>query len=444
MQNSTIVLYHLSNQAIKDDFVFDRLYRQLYNEDFYIKAYQNLNKKPITQAGKEKVTDIIQQLKYESYHPTAIIQSKRPNFSDQLLLEVCRMLLQAIYEPNFSNHSHSYQPNKSCHTALKEIKQTFSTINWFITGNIKDFYETMDYQVLIQILRKRIKDEKFIRLMWKFLKAGYLRDWEYNQTFSQTAKGGIISPILSNIYLNELDQYVNSYLKSSFEHPSNFNKDSLNNKLVYVRYADQFVLGVNGSKKDSEQLLLLVKDFLKSLQLQLKQESSKVIHHTKSIVFLNYELSIQTLSLTDKRVQLLIPKRTIEKWIMKHKMVKNIDAKPWVMLHRTKLVGLTDLEIIKTYNSELFAFYQYYSMADNVSQKLWQLHHVYEYSCLKTLANKYKSTVTKIRKKYKQGKYFGVLLKQNGEERIIYFYKDGYKKKNGSTKLEVDYLPIKK
>lgn len=125
--------------------------------------------------------------------------------------------LEAIYEPNFSNHSHGFRPRRSCHTALVEIKKTFTGVNWFIEGDIKGFFDNINHQVLINILRKRIKDEKFIRLMWKFLKAGFVEDWRFQKTYSGTPQGGIISPLLANIYLNEFDEYVENELKPSFD-----------------------------------------------------------------------------------------------------------------------------------------------------------------------------------------------------------------------------------
>lgn len=475
MQRSEIVLYNLSKQAMKDGFEFDRLYRHLYNEDFYIKAYTKIykNKGSATKGiddetadgfGEEKIQAIIESLKDESYQPKPVrrmhIPKKNddtrplsiPTFTDRLVQEICRMLLESIYEPNFSNHSHGFRPKRSCHTALVEIKKTFAGVNWFIKGNIKGFFNNINHQVLINILRKRIKDEKFIRLMWKFLKAGFVEDWRFQKTYSGTPQGGIISPLLANIYLNEFDEYVEKELKSSFD-LSEPNSETYK-AMKYVRYADDFIVGVNGSKEDCERLKQAMKGFLKDhLQLELSKEKTLITHGTKFAQFLSYDISIShDLSVTkDKNsvkkrkyrgyVQLRIPQGTIEKVIVKNKMVKDINVKQWDILHRPRLVGQPDLEIIETYNAELRGLYNYYALAENVSQKMWQLRYVMEYSCLKTLANKYKSSVAKMKTKFRQGKHWGVKYKTKQGDRIAYFYKDGFKRKTEILQAEIDKLP---
>jgi len=529
MQSSEIVLYNLSKQAMKDGYTFDRLYRHLYNEDLYIKAYTKIykNKGSATKGideetadgfGEEKIQAIIDTLKNESYQPKPVrrihIPKKNgdtrplgiPAFTDRIVQEVCRMILEAIYEPKFSNHSHGFRPKRSCHTALIEMKKTFTGINWFIEGDIKEFFDNINHQVLITILRKRIKDEKFIRLMWKFLKAGFVENWRFQKTYSGTPQGGIISPLLANIYLNEFDNFIEKELKPSFDlgepkkrkRNTEYRKYDMRNQrlqkkinatedevlrkemieeykanqkillnlpyyesntdtykaIKYVRYADDFIVGVNGSKEDCERLKQAMEDFLQNyLQLELSKDKTLITHSTKFANFLSYDISIShdLSTAKDKNgvikrkyrgyVQLRIPKGTIERVIVKNKMVKDIDAKQWDMLHRTRLVGLSDLEIIETYNAELRGLYNYYALAENVNQKMWQLRYVMEYSCLKTLANKYKSSVAKMKVKFKQGKYWGVKYETKQGERIAYFYKDGFEKKKESVKATIDELP---
>lgn len=529
MQSSEIVLYNLSKQAIKDDYEFSRLYRHLYNDDFYLKAYTNIYKnkgsaiKGIDDEaadgfGEEKIQAIIQTLKDESYQPNPVhrmqILKKNghtrplaiPTFTDRIVQEVCRMILEAIYEPKFSNHSHGFRPKRSCHTALIEIKKTFTGVNWFIEGDITGFFDQINHQVLINILRKRIKDEKFIRLMWKFLKAGFVEDWRFQKTYSGTPQGGIISPLLANIYLNEFDEYMEKELKPSFDvgepkkrkRNKEYRKYDMRNQglrkkikaetdeiirrqmieeykankkillnlpyyessddrckvMEYVRYADDFIVGVNGSKEDCEKLKRAMKHFLSEyLQLELSEEKTLITHRTKYAHFLSYAISIrhdcsrakgqnEVIKGNDREyVQVRIPKGTIEKVIVKDQMVKDIDAKQWDMLHRPGLVGLSDLEIIETYNAKLRGIYNYYALAENVNQKMWQLRYVMEYSCLKTFANKYKSSVAKMKVKFKKGKYWGITYQTKQGERIAYFYKDGFEKKKESYKTEIDYIP---
>lgn len=437
MQSSEIVLYNLSKQAMKDGFQFNRLYRHLYNKDFYIKAYNNLYKNTgsTPKSSDAAIQALIEALKDESYQPTFVRGTSIPTITDYLLQEACRMVLEAIYEPKFSIHSHGCRPDKSCHTALTDSKKTFAEVTWFIVGDINNFFETMNHQVLINILRKHIKDEKFIRLMWKFLKVGWMNNWQFQQTYSGAPQGKSLSPIVANIYLNELDTYIEKELKLTFK------------TIKYVRYAADFMIGLNGSKEESERLKQAIATFLQQpLQLNLSAEKMCVTHRTKNARFLNYDVSIRdegsgAKGKGKKRVHLRMPNGTIEHVIVKNKMVKNIDAKQWDMLHRPRLVSLPDLAIIERYNQELRGLYTYYALAENVSQKMWQLHHVMEYSCLKTLATKHKSSVTKMKTALKQGKHWGVTYQTAQGEKIAYFYKDGFKKKEATLQPKVDQLP---
>ena len=132
---------------------------------------------------------------------------------DKLVEEVIKMILESIYDPTFSNYSHGFRPDRSCHTALLQLQQNFTGVKWFVEGDIKSYFDTIDHHSLVNILRRRIKDEAFIELIWKFLNAGYMENWEYNATFSGIAQGSGISPILANIYLNEFDRFMEDYKK---------------------------------------------------------------------------------------------------------------------------------------------------------------------------------------------------------------------------------------
>lgn len=199
------------------------------------------------------------------------------------------MILKSIYEPIFSSKSHGFIPNRSCHTALKQIKREFTAVRWFIEGDIKGCFDNINHSALVNFINIRIKDAKLIRLLYKFLKAGYLEDWKYNKTYSGTTQGGIISPILANIYLHELDLFIekkaeefnkpskqyrtNEYMKKQSEiaciryyltkakgeerkrlikemkkykmellkTPMKLQTDK---KIKYIRYADDFLIGV--------------------------------------------------------------------------------------------------------------------------------------------------------------------------------------------------------
>ena len=235
MRNPIDVLNSLEAKAKEENYQYKRLYRNLYNSEFYLQAYQNIyanegnmtagtDGKTIDGMSMERIEKLINSLKDHSYRPNparrTYIKKKNgklrplgiPSFNDKLVQEVVRMILESIYEPTFSNRSHGFRPNRSCHTALQQIKANFMGVKWFIEGDITSFFDNIDHSVLVNILRKRIHDEYFIALIWKFLKAGYVEDWKYNRTYSGTPQGSIISPILSNIYLNEFDKFMERYM----------------------------------------------------------------------------------------------------------------------------------------------------------------------------------------------------------------------------------------
>lgn len=529
MQNSEVILYNLSKHAKSKQYKFKRIYRLLYNKDLYYKAiakiYKNkgsgtkgITNETIDGFGEEKIEKLIESLKEEKYQPKPVrrvyIPKKNgklrplgiPSMSDRIIQEICRMIIDTIYEPTFSEHSHGFRENKSCHSALHEINLHFTGINWFIEGDIEGYFDNINHHVLINILRKRIEDEKFIRLIWKFLRAGYMEDWKYNKTYSGTPQGGIISPILANVYLNELDEFIENEIKPNYnigkakdkKRNSEYRKYEMRNErlkkkinnendgikrnemikqykenkkilltlpyyeshsknhksLKYVRYADDFLIGVIGSKKDCIEIKNKIKEFLeKNLEINLSEDKTLITHCLDNANFLGYDICISnnlsakkdkngiTKRVYNRIVKLKIPKGTIEKIISRNKMVKDINANKWDIIHRPELEGLSDLEIISTYNSELRGIYNYYCMAENVSNKMWQLRYVMEYSCLKTLAGKYRCTIGKIKKKFNIKGDWGI--KYESKEGIKYctFYKGFKRDKNPHFRRNIDVKP---
>jgi group II intron reverse transcriptase/maturase len=532
MRDSEKVLIELSKQAQDKNYQFERIYRIMCNEKMYIKAYSNIyaNKGSATKGvdnetadgfNEDKVTRIIDTLKDESYQANPVkrtyIPKKNgktrplgiPNFDDRIVQEVCRMILEAIYEPVFSEHSHGFRPNLSCHTALKEVKQTFRGANWFIEGDIKGCFDNINHQILINTLRKRIKDERFLRLIWKFLKAGYLENWNYRNTYSGTPQGGIISPILANIYLNELDTYVidrlrteitennkDSLIKHKEENPVYKNLsykigklkkeiDSCTNEekrqvliseskeirkqrnkepyklglgnyksIRYVRYADDFLIAVLGSKEDCQNIKERLTEYLKEiLKLDLSVEKTLITHARERARFLNYEIFIRQNDRFFKRIDgvkiragnlgiaLMMPHDTMIDYINNKDIVDNINAEHWRGKSRPILQSLSDLEIITTYNSEIYGLYNYYAMAENVSSRMDMIYHLMEYSCLKTLAGKHKSSVAKIKTKFRIGNDWGVRYDTKSEKnKIRFFYNQGFKMKEHSLDSDIDII----
>ena len=241
MRNPTHVLKSLEDKACVQGYMYERLYRNLYNPDLYLLAYKNIATSPgsmttgadglsIDQMSMARMSKIIETIKDQSYqanpagrmyiakknnpakkHPLGI-----PSTDDKLVQEIIRMLLESIYEPTFSNLSHGFGPKYSCHTVLSHIQHHFIGVRWIVEGDIKACFDSFDHHMLIAILRRRMKDEAFIALMWKFLKAGYMEQWEYHKTYSGTPQGSGMSPVLANIYMTELDTYMEEY-KTRFD-----------------------------------------------------------------------------------------------------------------------------------------------------------------------------------------------------------------------------------
>jgi len=419
------------------------------------------------------------------------------------------MILEAIYEPVFSPNSHGFRPSRSCHTALKQVKETFRGVRWFIEGDIKGCFDNIDHHVLIGTLRKKITDESFIRLVWKFLKAGYLENFKYHKTYSGTPQGGIVSPILANIYLNEMDKHIVETLRANLtaNNAKDINAGKARNKeyrklenkvgkisqkinkcedmekkkkliaeykelrkqqyktpsllgpgnyknLQYVRYADDFIIGVNGSRQDcqdiKEKLSKLLHDEFK---LELSEEKTLITNSKDRARFLNYEIHIgeNNRLFKDKngvkkragnwQIQLNMPRDVISGNIIKKGVVEDIRAKQWRGKARKQLINLSDLEIVSKYNAEIRGLYNYYSIATNV-YKMHILHHVMEFSCLKTLAAKHKGSVKEMRNKYRVGEGWGIRYDTKTEKnKVRIFYDKGFETKPTAFTKDLDTLP---
>ena len=492
------------NSEEHSDGIYTRLYRYLLREDIYMTAYKNLyaNKGAGTEGvdndtadgfGKEYVNQIIDELKNQTYEPKAVKRvyiPKRngkmrplgiPSFRDKLIQDAIRQILEVIYEPVFSTHSHGFRPNRSCHSALKEISRSFRSTKWFVEGDIKGCFDNIDHTVLLNLLSEKIKDSKFINLIGKFLKAGYMENWEYHKTYSGTPQGGILSPILANIYLHELDKKVEA-MQKEFNAPADYAytpaygkkvrgivklqkrygecvdeaekkellkqihklevekrrlpyKDASDKKIAYVRYADDFIIGVSGSREDAERIKQELTLFVATrLKLELSDEKTKITHSSGNAHFLGYDINVRRCQESKRKtngvlqrtlnnsVELLIPMERIEKFMYDREIViQGKDGKliPW---QRNSMAGLTDLEIVDTYNSQTRGICNYYCIASNFS-KLTYFVYLMEYSCLKTLAKKHKTRISGIKRIFKCGKSWGIPYKTKKEKKRMMIVK---------------------
>lgn len=522
MRNPIDVLNSLSDKSKDPNYRFERLYRNLYNPEFYLLAYKNVyaNDGSMTPGvdgnsldgmSTARIQRIINSLRDRSYQPSparrTYIEKKNstkkrplgiPSADDKLVQEVIRLLLESIYEPNFSENSHGFRPKRSCHTALMQIQRTFKGANWFVEGDIKACFDSFNHQVLVGLLRKRIADEAFIGLIWKFLKAGYMEQWTYHTTYSGTPQGSGMSPILANIYLSELDSFMEKY-KQRFSRGNSARRkadpeyDYLHGKIQriwkrnakgwdeiepaekkkrikeirelrckqralpsqkcwdesfksiqYVRYADDFLIGVIGSKEDAEALRAELAIFLRDdLGLTLSMEKTKITHSAEKARFLGYDICIsrsqevRKLSTGRKAriysgaVMLYAP---YDKWSAKLLELKAIRIKKdskgkehWKIVHRGELINRSDIEILRKYNSEVRGMINYYSLACNTVAMI-HFRSVMKYSMLKTFAAKYRTKVSKIKARYEK----------NGEFTVP------YETKAGAKESTFDCKPIKR
>lgn len=521
MRNPKNVLESLTSKTANEDYHYKRLYRNLYNPEFFLLAYERIQAKPgnmtagndgntIDGMSMKRIDSLIQKLKDFSYQPKPARRTYIPKangkmrplgipaFDDKLVQEVVRMILESIYEPTFQNSSHGFRPKRSCHTALQYIKRNYTGVKWFVEGDIKGCFDNVDHHVLVRILRRRIKDEYFISLIWKFLKAGYMEDWVYHNTYSGTPQGSLISPILANIYLNELDVFMAKYAESfncgkgrkinpAYKKPLDVRRgkqewlkrnstkiseekrqkvmaeiQELNNylstvpysdpmdteykRVVYVRYADDFLIGVIGSKEDAKQVKIDVGEFIKEqLHLEMSPEKTLITHGNDFARFLGYLVTVsreQNRTRTKNgftrrtyvgKVKLYVPK---EKWLnrlLSYGALKisydkaHGNKEVWEPVRRPGLIRLDDIEILNQYNAEVRGMYNYYRLANNATV-LNAFVYVMKYSMYKTFAGKYRTSMRKIIRKYCRNKDFTVSYQTKSGTKSVVFYNQGVRR----------------
>jgi group II intron reverse transcriptase/maturase len=529
LRHPAIILGSLWKHCRSSEYKFERLYRVLFNQEMYYAAYQRINAKvgnmtpgtdgtTIDSMSLARIDNLIGALKDETYQPQparrVYIPKKNgkkrplgiPSVDDKLVQEVIRMLLEAIFEGQFENCSHGFRPSRSCHTALTQVQNRFTGAKWFIEGDIKGFFDNIQHHVLIEVLRKRISDERFLRLIRKFLNAGYIEDWKFHKTFSGTPQGGLISPILANIYLDQLDKYVEQYIasfdtgKRRTSNPAYFKLKTerctlirrINNgkhdelklvrlqrikeieaetrlvsstnemdigykRLKYVRYADDFLIGVIGCRKDCEKIKGDIKAFLsEKLDLTLSDEKTLITHAQRPARFLGYDVHVRKSNHVKRnklghirraynsKVVLRMPIEAVRKKLFDYealKLIRHNGKEKWKPKGRIKLLNNDDLEILNAYNAEVRGFANYYSIANN-SAALHSFRYIMEYSMYKTFGRKYRANIGRIIKKYRHNKDFAVKYSnQKGEQKMNTFAKVSFSRKMTKMLSNVDGLP---
>jgi group II intron reverse transcriptase/maturase len=464
MRDATTILGIIHERG-RQGLPLERVYRLLFNRDLYLMAYGKIYRntgattpgsttETADEMSLQKIDTIIEALRFERYRwtPTrrVYIEKKNstkkrplsmPTWSDKLLQEVIRLILESYFEPTFSDLSHGFRPGRGCHTALRQIDDNWHGVCWFIEGDIQACFDSLSHEVLMQTLSEYIHDGRFLRLIRELLQAGYLEEWRYNATLSGAPQGGIVSPILSNIYLNKLDHYIEHTLipkytkgarrkknreydkllsqgyrlrkrgqyteaakarKAAQKFPSVDLNDPDYRRLKFVRYADDWLLGLIGTKEETEQIKEQVRTFLhEELKLELSDEKTLITHaRTESARFLSYHISASqddTRQTKKKRsingvMRLRVPADLLRKKCQKYQK----HNKP---VHRKELTNNTVYSIVAQYQSEFRGFAEYYQLANDL-HRLNSLKWIMEQSLAKTLATKLKITVEKVHKKY--------------------------------------------
>ena len=514
MRTTETILEMLSERG-RHNKPLKRLYRLLRNPDLLLTAYGKIasNKGILTPGidtddtadgmSQERINRLITALEQGSYHWKPVRRAyadkakggKRPlgvpGFTDKLLQEAIRMLLEAYYEPRFSQNSHGFRLGRSCHTALKQLQYTCRGTKWWIEGDIKGCFDNIDHTVLINILKEDIHDQRFIKLVEQMLKAGYLEGWHYHHTYSGVPQGGILSPLLSNIYLHKLDEFAEQLIRE-YRTPNTGRKinpeynrysrliaaakqqgeqtearqlakakrrlpvrDPMDPfiRVNYARYADDFILAVIGPKAVADEIKMKIGEFLKDkLNLTLSEKKTLITHHSQKAHFLGFDITVNNDTQFVRKdelgrirrsrlgvIGLEVPKDVQCKW--RRKYSRNGKPAP-----RLQLLNHSLHDIITAYGMELRGLYNYYAPAYNVAHRLYPLKWIMNQSLCKTLAEKLKLTVSQAARRFRyvgEATGLGYVTERPGKKALYAtFGTHSLKRKPFSLSPDIDNLRV--
>jgi group II intron reverse transcriptase/maturase len=480
------------------------LYRLLFKPDLYEVAYQRIKSEPgnmtpgtdnetLDGFSRDEINKLIQEMITETYQCKPVRRTfipkrngkKRklgiPSVRDKIVQEVVRMILEAIYDsphgPYFSDQSHGFRRARSTHTALQQIQTEWSGMTWLVEGDVQNCFDDIDHEKLVKIIREKIQDERFIALLWKILKAGYMdmKNGERGDSLAGTPQGGIVSPILANIYLDKLDKFVdglrseldkgkhrkhnNAYKRlqdqrlylakkgetksARFEWlgkemrklPSMDVNDPDFVRIKYIRYADDWIIGVIGSKDLAKSVKERVKTFLKEeLKLTLSEEKTVITNaREKEAKFLGYRIKVGTVK-SQKQAKVKngsgreVKKRTTGMQIVlkapMKELIERLHEKGFCdkngnPTHKPPWKLLDEDQVVLMYSSINRGVLNYYRPVDNKG-RLQRVQYILKFSLAKTLAAKRKGSITEVI----NGKDISVVVTRGKKTHTITFYQE--------------------
>lgn len=505
------------------------LFRLLESPDLWGRAYEEIasNKGALTKGATdntldgfspERVASIVARLKKGLYRFTPVRRVHIPKASgkmrplgiptadDKLVQSAVKLLLELVYEPIFSDRSHGFRRGRSCHTALTEVRDVWTGVKWLIDVDVVGFFDNIDHDILLKLLARKIDDRRFLRLIRGMLDAGYLEGWTYHPTYSGTPQGGVVSPILANVYLHELDLFMED-LKASFdrgryrrvdlryaaiqrklchrrkkvdrlksedhadeiatvmreiraleaEQKQTPSKDWLDpgfRRLLYCRYADDFLVGVIGSKVDAEDILGRIKTFLgQELTLAVSEEKSGITKASDGTCFLGYRVRTWR---TNRSVRIrmrgrYVTKRAASDYVQLRapieKLARFVESKGYGnyhtlrSTHRGLMIHSSDAGIVMAYNAELRGLASYYKLSNLWNRDLGRVRQVWWFSLMRTLAGKHRTTVKRIAQRLREGDEHVVRYTVDGEVKRCKVFRLRHLDRRPVSRPEVDNHP---
>jgi group II intron reverse transcriptase/maturase len=322
-----------------------------------------------------------------------------PGIRDRIVQEALRMILEPIWEADFCHRSYGFRPNRSTYDAIAYLSNRLTgqgaSYQWVIEGDIASYFDAIPHRRLIKAIKERIADKDIRRLLWKFLRAGVMQREEVLATLTGTPQGGIISPLLANIYLHKLDRHMEStYLNlSQTERRKRRSQGKAN--FLYVRYADDFVVLCNGTKADALAMKEELKGLLSTMGLTLSEEKTKVTHITEGFTFLGYRIIKE---IGDKGVMVIkvrIPESAMKRF--RHK-VRGMLPRTTSDSVNAKIIAL---------NALTRGWCQYYCCTSSPSIDFGKLRPEIYWELAHWLGRKYKVSMPSIMQRFKQGDTLG-------------------------------------